>query len=463
MCVDAFVVMLCFGAGFFLVNAVDPTGINFRSFVTYWVYLPAFLVVFYAAGLYPGIMLAPADEVRRFAVSATCCFLGIAASVTIETRDRYDIAAAMVVACVFAPILLPVGREVARRCFSRFSWWGVPAVIYSRGHEGDFLAERLAKHPEFGYRPVLILDRSGAAETEPAAAAAPADLLAIPRTVPSEGIHALIKTLGIKTAILVESAVDDVSNTPLEDAIITLYRYTVLIPHERALSTISLSVRDFGGILGFASTHNLTKPGNLFLKRLIDVVLCAIAAVPVIPLTIFVAAAIRLSSPGPVFYGHLRSGKNGRMFKTWKFRTMVLDAEARLQAILAADPAAKAEWEADRKLTRDPRVTKVGAFLRKTSLDEVPQILNILVGQMSFVGPRPVTESELSKYGKRAAYILSVKPGLSGMWQISGRSDTGYEERVMLDSYYFQNWSIWLDVWILIKTVGVVLRGKGAY
>jgi lipopolysaccharide/colanic/teichoic acid biosynthesis glycosyltransferase len=142
---------------------------------------------------------------------------------------------------------------------------------------------------------------------------------------------------------------------------------------------------------------------------------------------------------------------------------MAADADQQLQKLLASSPKARQEWEENRKLENDPRVTPLGKFLRKTSLDEVPQFWNILTGKMSFVGPRPVTQSELDKYGDKATYLLSVKPGLSGMWQISGRSDTGYEERVKLDSYYIQNWSVWLDIWIIIKTVGVVLNRKGAY
>ena len=122
-----------------------------------------------------------------------------------------------------------------------------------------------------------------------------------------------------------------------------------------------------------------------------------------------------------------------------------------------------AEWEKDRKFTNDPRVTKIGKFLRKTSLDEFPQFFNVLTGEMSFIGPRPVTTPELAKYGDKAKLILSVQPGLSGMWQISGRSDTGYEERITLDSYYIQNWSVWLDIWIIIKTIYIVIKGKGAY
>ena len=142
---------------------------------------------------------------------------------------------------------------------------------------------------------------------------------------------------------------------------------------------------------------------------------------------------------------------------------MVIDADKQLEKILAENPEMRAEWEKDRKFTNDPRVTKIGKILRKTSIDEIPQFFNILTGEMSFIGPRPVTEPELKKYGNKAQIILSVQPGLSGMWQISGRSDTGYEERVTLDSYYIQNWSVWLDIWIIIKTVYVVLRGKGAY
>ena len=142
---------------------------------------------------------------------------------------------------------------------------------------------------------------------------------------------------------------------------------------------------------------------------------------------------------------------------------MYIDADKQLKKILKENPEMKKQWDRDRKLENDPRVTPFGKFIRKTSLDELPQLINIFVGQMSFIGPRPVMQDELERYGKKADYILSVLPGLSGMWQTSGRSDTAYEDRVTLDAYYIQNWSIWLDIWILIKTVWVVLCGKGAY
>jgi Undecaprenyl-phosphate galactose phosphotransferase WbaP len=176
-----------------------------------------------------------------------------------------------------------------------------------------------------------------------------------------------------------------------------------------------------------------------------------------------IALLIRLSSPGKALYTQERIGKDGRRFRTYKFRTMAADADERLAALLESSEEARREWEASHKLKHDPRVTKLGAFLRKTSLDEFPQLLNVLKGDMSLVGPRPIVEAEVGKYGDDFARIFSVKPGITGLWQVSGRSDTDYKDRVSFDTYYLQSWSIWLDLWILYKTVGAVLCHRGAY
>lgn len=447
MVVDAVVVMLCIGAGFFIINAINQSWINFRSFVTYSIYLPVILVVFYAANLYPGIMIAPEEEVKRFSICSFFCFMGIALSVAVETVDRWPISAALAIGVPFATVLLPVGRELFRRIFARRSWWGVPAVIYSKGTNADVIVQRLIRRPDFGYKPAIIITD---AKTHPDS------FLGVPVFSPSAELFAVIKKLGIKVAIICDYEKDS-------DEIMSYYRYTIMVPKRQFANTMSLHMRDFGGIMGFSSTHNLTKRGNLAVKRGLDLLLILIALPLVLPLVLIISIIIKCTSPGPVFYGHMRVGKNGRPLKAWKFRSMVIDADKQLAHILATDPVRAAEWEKDRKFTDDPRVTKVGKFLRKTSLDEIPQLWNIFLGEMSFVGPRPVTKPELKKYGKYASFVLSVKPGLSGMWQISGRSDTGYEERITLDTYYIQNWSIWLDIWIMIKTVWVVFKGKGAY
>lgn len=178
------------------------------------------------------------------------------------------------------------------------------------------------------------------------------------------------------------------------------------------------------------------------------------------PLMAIVAWLIWRRDGRPIFFGHYRVGRDGQMFKCWKFRSMVLNSAEMLAELLKNDPAARAEWDRDQKLTNDPRITPVGAFLRKTSLDELPQLFNVLKGEMRLVGPRPITLAELDRYGEARWHYLNAMPGMTGLWQVSGRSDTTYEERVELDRDYVEQRSLWSDAVILVKTIAVVL-GKG--
>ena len=200
-------------------------------------------------------------------------------------------------------------------------------------------------------------------------------------------------------------------------------------------------------------------------KRLFDVSFSLLALVIILPIMIPLAIAIKLTDGGSVFFRHERVGFRGRKFKLLKFRSMYPDADRRLKEILEKDPKAREEWERTFKLKNDPRVTPIGKFLRKTSLDELPQFFNVLKGDMSIVGPRPVVEEELKKYYREKAEIYkSVKPGITGYWQVEGRSDVeDYEERVRMDEWYVKNQSFWLDIKIILKTIKVMLTGKGAY
>ena len=182
-----------------------------------------------------------------------------------------------------------------------------------------------------------------------------------------------------------------------------------------------------------------------------------------VSVTVVIALLIHLDNPGPIFFAHRRIGQGGREFPCYKFRTMIPDAENVLKDYLAAHPEAREEWERDFKLKYDPRITHIGAFLRKTSLDELPQVFNVIKGDMSLVGPRPIIAAEIPKYGEYFADFCLVPPGITGMWQVNGRSDTTYEERVQMDTWYVRNWSVWIDIIYLIKTVTVVLARKGAY
>ncbi len=199
------------------------------------------------------------------------------------------------------------------------------------------------------------------------------------------------------------------------------------------------------------------------LKRLLDVVAAAVALTVLAPLFGMVALAIRLSDPGPVFYGHERVGLGGRRFRCLKFRTMAVDGDRMLADHLAADPGARAEWRETRKLKSDPRVSRLGRVLREYSVDELPQLINVLRGDMSFVGPRPVVTEELERFGPHVNLYLSARPGITGLWQVSGRSDTSYAERVALDSQYVVGWSLLGDLLIVLRTIPAVLGARGSY
>jgi exopolysaccharide production protein ExoY len=200
-----------------------------------------------------------------------------------------------------------------------------------------------------------------------------------------------------------------------------------------------------------------------FIKRGFDIVGALMGMIVLSPLFLLIALLVRFSDGGSVFYGHRRIGRGGRVFHCLKFRTMVEDGDAVLAAHLKANPEARAEWDATRKLKDDPRVTRVGAVLRKLSIDELPQMINIVQGDMSIVGPRPVVREELENYGSAAVFYLKSRPGLTGLWQVSGRNDISYDTRVAFDRRYVENWSLIEDIRIIIKTVPAVCMTRGSY
>jgi len=205
------------------------------------------------------------------------------------------------------------------------------------------------------------------------------------------------------------------------------------------------------------------RPVGLTAKRAIDIVLAVSAIVLLAPLLIICFVATIITSPGPALFRHRRVGFRGKYFDCLKFRTMATDASARLRDLLESDPTAAAEWATTRKLRHDPRVTPIGAILRKSSLDELPQLFNVLKGDMSIVGPRPVTDEELVRYSDAIEAYLSCRPGITGLWQVSGRSTTTYEQRVEYDAFYARNWSMALDAKILIVTIPVVLLSDSGF
>ena len=208
--------------------------------------------------------------------------------------------------------------------------------------------------------------------------------------------------------------------------------------------------------------NNLAKRSSKLIKRIFDIICSSILLFILLPFLLLIYILIRLSGERPI-YSHLRVGQNGYEFKCLKFRTMVKDSENILKNFLDAHPESKIEWEKNFKLRKDPRITKLGNWLRKTSLDELPQLFNVLKGEMSLVGPRPITKEELSYYQNNIDYYFMTKPGMTGLWQVSGRNKVSYDSRVYFDSWYAKNWSLWNDIVILFKTIKVVLKKDGAY
>jgi Undecaprenyl-phosphate galactose phosphotransferase WbaP len=208
--------------------------------------------------------------------------------------------------------------------------------------------------------------------------------------------------------------------------------------------------------------NNLRRWPARLTKRLFDLSVAAVLLILLSPLMLIIAVALKWEG-GHVLFAHTRVGKNSRAFRCFKFRSMVPDAEAKLQKLLQSNSQLKLQWDKEHKLKDDPRISKLGAFLRRTSLDELPQLFNVLKSEMSLVGPRPIVREELQKYGLEKSYYLMVRPGMTGLWQVSGRNDVDYETRVYLDAWYVKNWSLWYDLAILFKTIKVVLWRNGAY
>ncbi len=210
--------------------------------------------------------------------------------------------------------------------------------------------------------------------------------------------------------------------------------------------------------------NSLKSPFNRLVKRSFDIIISLIIMIPLLPLLMILSVVISIDSKGPVFFSQERVGFSGKKFRCYKFRSMYKDAESRLQSMLSKDKKLMAEWKLNRKIKNDPRITKIGQFLRKTSLDELPQIFNVLKGDMSLVGPRPAFQEELEElYQNFSAYYYEVHPGITGLWQISGRSNLSFKKRVSLDVWYVTNWNLWLDIIILLITPSVVFKKEGAY
>lgn len=427
----------------------ETTIVTMAPLMAVWIGLRALL------GLYPGYGLSSVEQLRRhtYAVAATLAMLAIfALSFQVgEALSRLLLISLFLGLLVFVP---PV-QYWTKWCMKKMRVWGKPVVILSYKETGANIVASLKEDWDLGYDPVAIFDyRLDMSDGTFEDAEYEQDL---------SGIVELSRRHGVDTAIFAMPYTRREQLAELVNRASLSFRHVLVIPNLNGITNSAVTARNLAGTFAVEMKYNLLNPWALRTKRIMDLCATAIGGVLIFPLLLVLSLLVYLESGGPVFYKDRRMGRDGSLFSCIKFRTMVHDAETLLQRILEEDAGLREEYMRYHKLRDDPRVTRIGKFLRKTSLDELPQLWNVLRGEMSLIGPRPYLPRESKEIGVTQSDILRVPPGMSGPWQVSGRNQSSFEDRVGMDDYYVHDWSVWLDIVLLARTVKTVLLSRGAY
>jgi Undecaprenyl-phosphate galactose phosphotransferase WbaP len=430
--------------------------------IAVWVTLRTFL------GLYPGCGLDSVEQLRRhtYSVLFTLAILAVCA-LGFQIGDRLS-RLLLVLAFLGLLVLAPFARYFIKRYLKKLGLWGKPVVILGYKEAGRNVTELLNQSWTLGYNPVAIFDYhldvpSGSGEA--------VDGQQYEKAYESPRLEKFVLTEATDLAREhnVDTAIFAMPNTRREQLtrLITLasvsFQHILVIPNLGGITNSAVVARNLAGTFAVEIKYNLLNPWALRAKRAADVVATLVGGALILPFILVLTLLIYLESGAPVFYVDRRMGQDGKLFPCVKFRTMVPDAEAVLQRILHEDAELREEYAKYHKLRDDPRVSRVGRFLRKTSLDELPQLWNVLRGEMSLVGPRPYLPRESKEIGVTQAEILRVPPGITGPWQVAGRNLTSFSERVQMDAVYIRDWSMWLDIVLLARTARTLLLERGAY
>ena len=447
---DSVAIMLT-GTLVLLGKGAGSGSLDIHRYLALWPLLGVFIAIFFSSHLYPGVIHNAVTELRRLVLAVTLSFLVLAGLIFVSRSSDEYLGLVLLLWWMAAIIATPLLRSMVRERICHRSWWGIPVAVFNTGDESIEIIRELENHPEIGLKPVVVLSSSYPAPPR--------------HTLPVVDIRlaAAVRASGVERAMI---ALPDAGSGKLLEELEkfeSIFPRLMMMHSSSDLYSLTVDARQLGGCLAVEFRRDLLLPIPRFTKRAIDLLAVALT-VPAVVLTILVVGLlVRLESPGPIFYGHRRIGRGHSKFCIWKIRTMQVNGDKLLQDALAKDEALREEWLRERKLRCDPRVTRVGKFLRKTSLDELPQFWNVLRGEMSLVGPRPIVEEEIPAYGPNFSLYCRVTPGLTGLWQVSGRNEVSRRDRVRLDSYYVRNWSPWLDLNILARTARVVITGQGAY
>lgn len=357
---------------------------------------------------------------------------------------------------VFALFAIYAFRYFTKKIMKQCSFFMEPVILIGAGKTAESILHFF--EGDLGYR----YDILGLVDDHPKSVELPQKYLLLGNLAEVESI---VKNAGVQTVIIAAPGLPKDSLQLLIARLQPLVRNISFVPDliGTPMASVELDNLFSEKLIMLKIKNNLARRRNRILKRFFDLFLTICGGLAISPILLLVTILVAIENKGDIIFAHKRVGKHGKLFPCYKFQSMVPDAQKKLLDYLATHPDAKQEWEESFKLTNDPRVTKLGAFLRKTSLDELPQLWNVIRGDMSLVGPRPIVTKEIGKYGDFIKEYYMVLPGITGMWQASGRSDTTYEERVEMDTWYVRNWSVWIDLMYLFKTVKAVLCGKGAY
>ena len=359
-------------------------------------------------------------------------------------------------AYIFMLLFIFSGRFIVGKILSKVGYLTIPVLLVGAGKTAELVKKSLDRMPIATYKIIGYVDdkpKSSTIAKEYSCLGAFSD------------VERVIKDTGVQTVLICAPGLEPKKLVSLINRLQLLVKRVAFVPELFGLPTSNITARGMmeEQAVVLRVQNNLARKSNRIMKRIFDIIATVCGGILILPIFVIIALLIYLDSPGPIVFGHKRIGQDGKEFSCYKFRSMVNNAQEALEVYLQENPIAREEWIREFKLKDDPRVTRIGKFLRKTSLDELPQLWNVLIGNMSLVGPRPIVRDEIVKYGDYINDFYLVPPGITGVWQVSGRSDTTYEERVLMDSWYVHNWSVWIDIVYLLKTVLVVYKAKGAY
>jgi len=412
--------------------------------------VPVWTIASTIARLLPGWGLGVVDELRKIQGTLFIMFVTLLLVSFVARKPITSSRIIYLATYLFSAMLMPFARAFTRGIIIRMGLWGVPVSIYGDKESVGMVIDALREERGLGYIPSSIFS----------------DDAPLGNVIKGVAVVGHLRNTTYRTPVAI-MAMGQASRHQLIDVLegpLEVYRRVILIPDLKEAPSLWVVPRDLQGILGLEITKNLLNPFSHIFKRTIDLIMVLLTAPLWVPLMAVLYLMIWLEDRHNPMFLQPRIGRNGGTFRTAKFRTMVPDAEQVLQRALKNDPALRAEWEANFKLRKDPRITKVGSFLRKTSLDEIPQLLNVLRGTMSLVGPRPLPAYHFNELPEQVRFLRhKVQPGITGLWQVSGRSEAGTEGMEKWDPYYVRNWSIWLDIIIIARTFRAVFCAHGAY